>query len=84
MNMPPEIKIDCATKKHLSLNESHMQLLQGIRCLRVTISFVCHQKPHSVQPNQIYGNLHSNEYPSIIGSNLFLTRLYIILLIYIN
>jgi hypothetical protein len=23
MNMPPEIKIDCATKKHLSLNESN-------------------------------------------------------------
>jgi hypothetical protein len=21
------------------------------------ISFVCHQKPHSLQPNQIYGNL---------------------------
>jgi hypothetical protein len=53
--MPVETKIDCATKKDLSLSEkySHMQqLLQGIRCLRVTISFVCH-----LQPNQIYGNL---------------------------
>jgi hypothetical protein len=26
----------------------------------VTISFVCHQKPHSLQPNQIYGNLVTN------------------------
>jgi hypothetical protein len=60
--MPPETKIDCETKKHLSLGEklSHMQLLQGIRCLTVTISFVCHQKPHSLQPNQIYGNLVTN------------------------
>jgi hypothetical protein len=57
--MPPETKIDCETKKHLSLGKklSHMQLLQGIRCLSITISFVCHQKPHSLQPNQIYGNL---------------------------
>jgi hypothetical protein len=37
-----------------------MQLLQRIRCLTVTISFVCHQKPHSLQPNQIYGNLVTN------------------------
>jgi hypothetical protein len=34
--------------------------LQGIRCLTVTICFVCHQKPHSLQPNQIYGNLVTN------------------------
>jgi hypothetical protein len=26
----------------------------------VTISVVCHQKPHSLQPNQIYGNLVTN------------------------
>jgi hypothetical protein len=37
-----------------------MQLLQKIRCLTVTISFVCHQKPHSLQLNQIYGNLVTN------------------------
>jgi hypothetical protein len=44
--MQPETKIDCATKKHLSLSDkqSHMQLLQRIRCLTGTISFVCHQK----------------------------------------
>jgi hypothetical protein len=60
--MPPETKIDCETKKHLSLSEkySHMQLLQGIRCLTVTISFVCHQKPHSLQPDQSFGNLVTN------------------------
>jgi hypothetical protein len=61
VHMPPETKIDCATKKtctyHLKRN---MQLLQGILCLRVTMSFVCHQKPHSLQPNQIYGNLVTN------------------------
>jgi hypothetical protein len=37
-----------------------MQLLQGIRCRKVTISIVCHQKPRSLQPNQIYGNLVTN------------------------
>jgi hypothetical protein len=37
-----------------------LQLLQGIRCLTVTISFVSYQKPHSLQPNQIYGNLVTN------------------------
>jgi hypothetical protein len=38
-----------------------MQLLQGIRYLTVTISFVCHQKPDSLQPNQIYGNLPGDQ-----------------------
>jgi hypothetical protein len=37
-----------------------MQLLQGICCLTVAISFVCHQKLHSLQPNQLYGNLLTN------------------------
>jgi hypothetical protein len=59
--MPPETKIDCATKNiyYLARNRAicHMQLCQGIRCLRVTIFFVCHQKQHSLQPKQIYGNL---------------------------
>jgi hypothetical protein len=59
--MPPETKIDCETKKHLLLSEKYshiMQLLQRFRCLTVTIS--CHQKPHNLQPNQIYGNLVTN------------------------
>jgi hypothetical protein len=37
-----------------------MQLLQIIRCLTVTMSFVYHQKPRSLQSNQIYGNLVTN------------------------
>jgi hypothetical protein len=37
--MPPETKIDCETKKHLSLSEklAILQLLQGIRCLTFLI-----------------------------------------------
>jgi hypothetical protein len=62
--MPPETKIDCETKKHRHLARNraiwHMQLLQKIRYLSVTISFVCRQIPHSLQPNQIYGNLVTN------------------------
>jgi hypothetical protein len=43
--MPPVTKIDC-----------EINLLSYI----FGISFVCHQKPHSLQPNQIYGNLVTN------------------------
>jgi hypothetical protein len=46
--MPPETKITCETKKHLSFSE------------KLAISFVCHQEPHNLQPNQIYGNLVTN------------------------
>jgi hypothetical protein len=40
-------------------NHGIMQLSQS-KFDMVTISFVCHQKPHSLQPNQIYGNLVTN------------------------
>jgi hypothetical protein len=53
--MPPVTKIDCETKNHLSLREK-LVLLPYI----FGISFVCHQKPHSLQPDQIYGNLVTN------------------------
>jgi hypothetical protein len=39
-----------------------MQLLQGIRCLTVTISFVCHQKPHKVCLN--------SKFPPTLSSTL--------------
>jgi hypothetical protein len=45
--MPPETKTDCETKK-ISVSE---------KLAVVTISFVYYQKPHSLQPNQIYNNL---------------------------
>jgi hypothetical protein len=56
--MPPVTKIDCKTKNYLSLSEK----LVICNCYNLLsyifgISFVCHQKPHILQPNQIYGNL---------------------------
>jgi hypothetical protein len=56
--MPPVTKIDCETKihHHLSFATVTINLLSYI----FGISFVCHQKPHSLQPNQIYGNLVTN------------------------
>jgi energy-converting hydrogenase Eha subunit F len=60
--MPPETKTDCETKKHvISLQEiTHLLTVTSVYCIfdMVTISFVCHrhQKPHSLQPNQMYGN----------------------------
>jgi hypothetical protein len=38
-----------------------MQLQQKICCFTVTISVVCQQKPDSLQPNQIYGNLPGDQ-----------------------
>jgi hypothetical protein len=45
LNMPPETKTDCETKKHLSVSEKW-----AICFDMVTISFIGHQKSHSVQP----------------------------------
>jgi hypothetical protein len=56
--MSIETKIDCETKKYLHLGRN--RAMQGIRCVTVTISFVCHQKPQSLQPHQIYGSLVTN------------------------
>jgi hypothetical protein len=71
--MPPVTKIDCETKNHLSLSEKLviLQLLQLICCLIFGISFVCHQKPHSLQPNQIYGNLVTNIPKSYISNDAY-------------
>jgi hypothetical protein len=60
--MPPVTKIDCETKNHLSHSEKLVIATVSINLLSYIfgISFVCHQKPHSLQPNQIYGNLVTN------------------------
>jgi hypothetical protein len=54
--MPSVTKIDCETKNHLSLSEKLVIATVTINLLPYIfgISFVCHQKPHSLQPNQIY------------------------------
>jgi hypothetical protein len=63
--MLPETKIDCETKKPLSLSEK-LDISNWYRDSlfyifdMVTITFACHQKPHSLQPNQNYGNLVTN------------------------
>jgi hypothetical protein len=64
--MPPVTKIDCETQNHLSLREK-LVIYISLQLVRINllpyifgISFVCHQKPHSLQPDQIYGNLVTN------------------------
>jgi hypothetical protein len=57
--MPPVTKIDCETKNHLLLSEK-LVICNCLLSYIFGISFVCHQKPHSLQPNQIYGNLVTN------------------------
>jgi hypothetical protein len=60
--MSPVTKIDCETKNHLLLSKKLGICTVTINLLSYIfgISFVCHQKPHSHQPNQIYGNLVTN------------------------
>jgi hypothetical protein len=62
--MPPETKTDCETKKHhLAKNWPFATVTRNSLPYifdMITISFVCHQKPHSLQPNKIYGNLITN------------------------
>jgi hypothetical protein len=52
--MPSVTKIDCETKNHLSLSEKLVIVTINLLPYIFGISFVCHQKPHSLQPNQIY------------------------------
>jgi hypothetical protein len=59
LNMPPATKTDSEMKKHLLVSEKLVTCNCYISDL-VTIFFICHQKPHSLQPNQIYGNLVTN------------------------
>ncbi|CAH1372163.1 unnamed protein product [Tenebrio molitor] len=61
--MPPVTKIDCETKNHLSLREklpAFVTVTINLLPYIFGISFVCHQKRHSLQPDQIYGNLVMN------------------------
>jgi hypothetical protein len=58
--MPPVTKIDCETKNHLSLRESFATVTINLLLYIFGMSFVCHQKPHRLQPDQMYGNLVTN------------------------
>jgi hypothetical protein len=63
--MPPETKTDCETEKHVSVSEklaicNCYKQFAALHFDMVTISFVCNQKPHSLQRNQIHGNLVTN------------------------
>jgi hypothetical protein len=49
---------DWETKNHLSLREK--LVIFATVTINLLVCFVCHQKPHSLQPNQIYGNLVTN------------------------
>jgi hypothetical protein len=63
--MPPVTNTDCETKNYLSLKDK--LVICNIATVTINlvpyifgISFVCHQKPHSLQPDPSYGNLLTN------------------------